>query len=46
MRLNNIDENMIIKAIQQGEEKFGDPDTKMDEAKVSGNKTRNVERNK
>ncbi len=46
MRLNNIDENMIIKAIQQGEEKFWDPDTKMNEVKISGNKTRNVERNK
>ncbi|WP_250295562.1 hypothetical protein [Wolbachia endosymbiont of Oedothorax gibbosus] len=39
MRLNNIDENMIIKAIQHGKEKFGDPDTKMDEVKISGNKT-------
>ncbi|WP_353289054.1 ankyrin repeat domain-containing protein [Wolbachia endosymbiont (group A) of Pogonocherus hispidulus] len=39
MRLNNIDENMIIRVIQQGEEKFGDPDTKMDEVKISGNKT-------
>ncbi|MCJ7476145.1 MAG: ankyrin repeat domain-containing protein, partial [Wolbachia endosymbiont of Homalodisca vitripennis] len=39
MRLNNIDENMIIRAIQQGEEKFGDPKTEMDEVKISGNKT-------
>ncbi|WP_341816915.1 ankyrin repeat domain-containing protein [Wolbachia endosymbiont (group A) of Agelastica alni] len=38
MRLNNIDEDMIIRAMQQSEE-FGDPDTKMDEVKISGNKT-------
>ncbi len=39
MRLNNIDENMIIKAIQQGEEKFSGPNTDMDGVKISGNKT-------
>ncbi len=33
MRLNNIDEDMIIKAIQQG------PGTDIDEVKISGNKT-------
>lgn len=39
MRLNNVDEKMIIRAIQKGEEKFGDPKTEMDEVKISGNKT-------
>ncbi|MBH5362450.1 MULTISPECIES: ankyrin repeat domain-containing protein [unclassified Wolbachia] len=37
MRLNNIDED-VIRAMQESEE-IGDPDTKMDEVKISGNKT-------
>lgn len=37
--MRRIDMDMIMRAIQQGEEKFGDPDTKMDEVKISGNKT-------
>lgn len=39
MRLNNIDENMIMRAIQQAEEDLRDPNTDMDEVKISGNKT-------
>ncbi|WP_375604549.1 ankyrin repeat domain-containing protein [Wolbachia endosymbiont of Anurida maritima] len=39
MRLNNIDENMIIRSIQQAEEDLRDPNTDMDEVKISGNKT-------
>ncbi|WP_265018042.1 ankyrin repeat domain-containing protein [Wolbachia endosymbiont (group A) of Coremacera marginata] len=34
-----IDEDMIIRAIQQGKEKFGVPGTKMDEVEIIGNKT-------
>ena len=38
MRLNNIDEDMIMRAVQESEEFWG-PNTDMDEVKVSGNKT-------
>ncbi|MFT4327658.1 MAG: ankyrin repeat domain-containing protein [Wolbachia pipientis] len=34
-----IDEDMIIRAIQQGKEKFGVPGSKMDEVEIIGNKT-------
>ncbi|KAG8290591.1 hypothetical protein J6590_079731 [Homalodisca vitripennis] len=34
-----IDEDMIIRAIQQGKEKFGVPGTNMDEVEIIGNKT-------
>ncbi|MGL9757508.1 MAG: hypothetical protein ACR5LA_01315 [Wolbachia sp.] len=34
-----IDEDMIIRAVQQGKEKFGGPGTNMDEVEIIGNKT-------
>ncbi|QTG98974.1 ankyrin repeat domain-containing protein [Wolbachia pipientis] len=37
--MRSIDEDMIIRAIQQGKEKFGVPGTNMDEVKIIGNKT-------
>lgn len=37
--MRSIDEDMIIRAIQQGKEKFGVPDTNMDEVEIIGNKT-------
>lgn len=37
--MGSIDEDMIIRAIQQGEEKFGVPGTSMDEVKIIGSKT-------
>ncbi|WP_265037429.1 hypothetical protein [Wolbachia endosymbiont (group A) of Anomoia purmunda] len=39
MRLNNIDVDMIIRIVQQAEEELGDPNTDIDEVKISGNKT-------
>ncbi|MFT4327814.1 MAG: ankyrin repeat domain-containing protein [Wolbachia pipientis] len=37
--MRSIDEGMIIRAIQQGKEKFGVPSTNMDEVEIIGNKT-------
>lgn len=39
MKLNNVDEDRIKKAILQGAERFGNPDTHLYEAEISGNKT-------
>lgn len=36
--MRSIDKDMIIRAIQQGKEKFGIPGTNMDEVKIIGNK--------
>ncbi|QJT94922.1 ankyrin repeat domain-containing protein [Wolbachia endosymbiont of Diaphorina citri] len=37
--MRSIDEDMIIRAIQQGKEKFGVPGTNMDEVRIIGDKT-------
>jgi len=37
--MRSIDEDMIIRAIQQGKQKFGVPGTNMDEVEIIGNKT-------
>ncbi|MGL9717769.1 MAG: ankyrin repeat domain-containing protein, partial [Wolbachia sp.] len=39
MRLNNIDKDIIIRAIQQYEENFGDPGTNMDKVEIRGSRT-------